>query len=315
MNEQSPVKAKILAGVGGLYTAVTEDGEVLGCKARGNFRHYDISPYPGDNVTVLKKEQGNAMIAEILPRRNFIKRPPVANIDKLFVTVAAADPSPSYITVDKLIAVAEFYGITPIIIVTKADLDAEKAEEIRSVYTACGFTVFVTASLKMEGVERLKEFVQLQSLGSTVAFAGESGVGKSSLMNAMFSELSLQTGVTSRIHRGKHTTRAASLYPLTGEPQYGGAFIADTPGFGVLEPALIPELGKELLAECFREFVPRLTQCRYTKCTHLCEEGCRVVEAVERGEIPKSRHESFVTVYTELKNRKYKAGVNTPAAR
>ena len=299
------VKAKILDGLGGLYTAVTESGEVIKCKPRGNFRHYDISPYPGDNVSVRLREGDIPMLAEILPRKNFIKRPPVANIDKLFVTVAAADPEPAYITIDKLICAAEFYGITPVIIVTKADLDTVKAEELRKNYTLCGFECFVTSSVQGEGVEAVKEFIYAQSEGSVVAFAGESGVGKSSLMNAMFEGLSLQTGETSRINRGKHTTRAVSLFPLTDEPRFDGAFVADTPGFGIFEPAQIPEFTRDCLIPCFREFEPLLTTCRYTKCTHLREEGCEILRAVENGEIPRSRHESYVTLYEELKNKRF----------
>lgn len=305
MEEYVSVKAKILNGVGGLYTAVTETGEVIKCKPRGNFRHYDISPYPGDNVTVRLREGDIPMLAEILPRKNFIKRPPVANIDKLFVTVAAANPSPAYITVDKLICAAEFYGITPVIIVTKADLDTVKAEEIAKIYSLCGFDTFITSSTEGEGVQSVREFIYSQSEGSVVAFAGESGVGKSSLMNAMFEGLSLQTGETSKIQRGKHTTRSVSLYPLGKSPRFDGAFVADTPGFGIFEPAQIPEFIRDSLIPCFREFEPLLTTCRYTKCTHLREEGCKILEAVESGEIPKSRHESYVTLYDELKNKRF----------
>lgn len=313
-------KGKILSGIGGLYTVLTDDGELISCKPRGSFRHYELSPYPGDNVTVRVITQGEAMISEILPRKNFIKRPPVANIDKLFVTVAAADPSPAYITVDKLICVAEFYDITPVIIVTKADLDAAKAEEIKNIYTSCGFDVFVTSSRIGEGIEALKSFVYSHAAGSTSAFAGESGVGKSSLMNKLFSSLLLKTGETSRINRGKHTTRAATLYRLdemmdhysdnssetrsAEAKKYFGSFIADTPGFGMIEPSLIAELTKNDLPLYFREFTTSLTKCRYTKCTHLREEGCEIINAVENGNIPKSRHESYVTIYEELKKRK-----------
>lgn len=305
MEEYVSVKAKILNGIGGLYTAVTETGEIVKCKPRGNFRHYEISPYPGDNVTVRLREGDIPMLAEILPRKNFIKRPPVANIDKLFVTVAAADPEPAYITVDKLICAAEFYGITPVIIVTKADLDTVKAGEIEKTYSLCGFDTFVTSSVCGEGVDSVRDFIYSQSEGSVVAFAGESGVGKSSLMNAMFEGLSLQTGETSRIKRGKHTTRAVFLYPLSDTPSYNGAFVADTPGFGIFEPTQIPEFIRDSLIPCFREFEPLLTTCRYTKCTHLREEGCKIIEAVENGDIPKSRHESYVTLYEELKNKRF----------
>lgn len=299
------LKARILHGVGGLYTAITEQNEIVKCKPRGNFRHYDVSPYPGDCVTLRLREGDTPMISEILPRRNFIKRPPVANIDKLFITVAAADPAPAYITVDKLVCAAEFYGITPVIIITKSDLDPTKAEELRETYTACGFDVLVTSSVEGEGVDAVKAFIYSQSEGSIVAFAGESGVGKSSLMNAMFSDLGLQTGETSKIHRGKHTTRAVSLFPLEAEPMYNGAYVADTPGFGVFEPSLIPEFTRDSLIPCFREFEPLLTTCRYTKCTHLKEEGCKIIEAVEKGNIPSSRHASYVTLYEELKNKRF----------
>jgi len=188
--------------------------------------------------------------------------------------------------------------------VTKSDLDAVKAEEIAKTYTLCGFDTFVTSSTRGEGVGAVKEFIYTKSEGSVVAFAGESGVGKSSLMNAMFEGLSIQTGETSRIQRGKHTTRAVSLYPLSDSPSYDGAFVADTPGFGIFEPSQIPEFIRDTLIPCFREFEPFLTTCRYTKCTHLCEEGCKIIEAVENGEIPRTRHESYVTLYDELKNKR-----------
>ena len=148
-------------------------------------------------------------------------------------------------------------------------------------------------------------FVNILYNFQLMKFAGESGVGKSSLMNAMFEGLSIRTGETSRIKRGKHTTRAVSLYPLSNAPAFNGAFVADTPGFGIFEPAQIPEFIRDSLVPCFREFEPLLTTCRYTKCTHLREEGCKIIEAVENGEIPKSRHESYVTLYEELKNKRF----------
>ncbi len=311
-NGKDGVRAKLLSGVGGLYTALTDDGRRVNCKARGNFRHYEISPYPGDEVLLRLGDGDGAMISEILPRKNFMKRPPMANIDKLFITVAAADPAPAYVTVDKLVCVAEFYGIEPVIIVTKSDLDAAKAREIRDIYANGGFDTFITSSAEGEGVGKLSEFVYSQAEGITSAFAGESGVGKSSLINALFPGLALKTGETSRIRRGKHTTRAASLFPLSdcmltdGRATVKGGFIADTPGFGIAEPALIPELDCSGLALCFREFVPYLGTCRYTKCTHLKEEGCAVIDAERRGEIAATRREGYVTVYRELKERPFR---------
>ncbi len=296
------IRAKVLSGVGGLYRVLTEDNELLECRARGSFRHSGISPYPGDDVTVTKEEKGLCAIGEILERKNKFERPPAANIDKLFVTVAAASPSPSYITVDKLLCAAEYYGASSVILVTKSDLDPEKAEEIRRVYTLSGYPVFVTSSACGEGIEQLKEFVYAQLEGSTAAFAGESGVGKSSLMNAIFPDLRLTTGDVSRkISRGKHTTRAVTLYPIKPELRFSGAFIADTPGFGIFELSAIDELIYDDVPELFPELKEHMGNCRYRKCTHLREEGCAVIEAVGNGLIAPERHESYVRIYEEIK--------------
>lgn len=296
------INAKILSGVGGLYRAVTEDGNITECRARGSFRHDGLSPYPGDNVQISRKNSGVDSIESILPRRNIFTRPPAANIDKLFITVAAASPSPAFITVDKLLAAAEYYNSDAVILVTKSDLDPSMAETIRQTYEKCGYKVFVTSSLMGEGIEALRSFVFAEIKSCTAVFAGESGVGKSSLMNALFPDLKLQTGEVSRkISRGKHTTRAVTLYPLDGVCSFTGAFLADTPGFGIFELSSIEELNFEDVASLFPEFTERIGGCRYTKCTHLREEGCAILDAVKDGEIPESRHESFVTVYGEIK--------------
>ena len=295
-------KAKILSGVGGLYRAVTESGTIAECRAKGSFRHDGLSPYPGDNVLISFSEKGADSIVEILPRRNIFNRPPAANIDKLFITVAAASPSPAFITVDKLLCAAEYYNADAVILVTKSDLDPEMAGTIKETYEKSGYKVFVTSSLKDEGVTELRDFVFSEIRSCTAFFAGESGVGKSSLMNALFPELSLVTGEVSRkISRGKHTTRAVTLYPLDGVCSFTGAFLADTPGFGIFELSSIEDLNFEDVAELFPEFSRYTGKCRYTKCTHLREEGCAVIEALEKGEIADSRHKSFVTVYEEIK--------------
>lgn len=300
--EKIKVRAKILSGVGGLYKVVTEDGRITECRARGSFRHSGISPYPGDNVIVSIEESGMDAICQILERKNVFERPPACNIDKLFITVAAADPFPAYITVDKLICAAEYYGVTSVILVTKSELDPEKAEEIRRIYTKSGYTVFVTSSRQGTGVDELKSFVYSEIKNCTAVFAGESGVGKSSLLNALFPELSLKTGEVSRkISRGKHTTRAVSLYPLDGVCSFTGAFLADTPGFGIFELSSISALVYEDIPELFPEFREYYSDCRYRGCTHLKEEGCAVIAAVENGYIPKERHESYVKIYAEIK--------------
>ena len=301
-DKNNTVKAKVLSGVGGLYRVVTEDGTLTECRAKGSFRHDGISPYPGDNVLISTQEKGADCIVKILERRNIFNRPPAANIDKLFITVAAASPTPAFITVDKLLCAAEYYNADAVILVTKSDLDPVMAETIRATYEKSGYKVFVTSSLRGEGVNELKDFVFSEIKSCTAFFAGESGVGKSSLMNALFPELALRTGEVSRkISRGKHTTRAVTLYPLDGVCSFTGAFLADTPGFGIFELSSIEELNYEDVAGLFPEFQKHIGSCRYTKCTHLREEGCSIMEALENGEIAESRHQSFVTVYEEIK--------------
>lgn len=299
--EKKKSRARVLSGVGGLYKAVTEENELLECRAKGNFRHSGISPYPGDLVTVTHEEKGANSISEILPRKNVFIRPPAANIDKLFITVASASPSPAYITVDKLLCAAEYYGAEAIILVTKSDLDPEKSEEIRSIYEKAGYTVFVTSSQSGNGVEELKSFITGAIESSVAAFAGESGVGKSSLMNALFPDLKLQTGAVSKISRGKHTTRAVTLYPLNGVCTFEGAFLADTPGFGIFELSGIDDLFYDEIADLFPEFSQYIGDCKYRKCTHLKEEGCAIMQALDTGDISRERHESFVKIYAEIK--------------
>ena len=301
-NEKLRQKGKILSGVGGLYKVLAEDGRVLECRARGNFRFDKISPYPGDNVTVTEEKNGASVIDAILPRKNFFEKPPAANIDTLFITVATATPSPSYITVDKLAAAAEYYGAETVVLVTKSDLSPEKAEEIRTVYEKSGYKVFVTSSENADGVEELLAFIKKETEGRTSFFAGESGVGKSSLLNALFPSLMLKTGEVSRkIYRGKHTTRAVTLYPLDAVPHIGGAFLADTPGFGIFDLASIETIVKEDAERLFPEFSEYSGSCKYRKCTHLKEEGCEVLKAVQDGKIARERHESFVKIYAEIK--------------
>jgi len=299
---KNAIKGKIISGVGGLYTVLTEDGRKTECRARGSLRYNSVSPYPGDNVLITEEENGKNAIKEILPRKNFFIRPPAANIDKLFITVAAASPSPALITIDKLTVAAEYYNTETVILVTKADLDGEMARKIESVYKNAGYKVFVTSSLKGEGIDELKSFVVGEIKGCTAVFAGESGVGKSSLMNALFPHLELRTGDVSRkISRGKHTTRAVTLYSLDDEPRFDGAFLADTPGFGIFDLATVENVFKEDVQNLFPEYEPYLLNCKYKKCTHLREEGCAVMDAIESGELSAERHESYVKIYEEIK--------------
>lgn len=296
------VTGRVLSGVGGLYKVLTDEGRTLSCSARGSLRFTKISPYPGDRVTVTEEENGRHAISSVLPRKNFFGKPPAANIDKLFITVAAASPAPSYVTIDKLICAAEYYGTVSVIVVTKCELDPEKAAEIKDVYEKSGYAVFLTSSAEGIGIRELWGFISREITDCTAVFAGESGVGKSSIMNALFPSLSLVTGNVSRkISRGKHTTRAVTLYPVSDDIGAAGAFIADTPGFGIFDLSTIDTLTKDDVCDLFPEFRPYVSKCRYRKCTHLREEGCAVIEAVQSGAIPRQRHENYVTVYEEIK--------------
>ncbi len=329
------LSGKIIKGVGGLYEiridksdaellrgeGVKLDGDTVLCKARGVFRHEKMTLLVGDEVVLRidtelmraadadsrggkrgDEARGGVMIEEALPRRNEIIRPPMANLDIIFAVFAAAKPEPALSTVDKLVTIAEFKEIEPVIIITKADLAEDAAERYAGIYRKCGFKVFIEG-LGIDGGE-LEAFIR-ENADRVSVFAGASGVGKSTLMNRLFPSLGLATGEISRkTARGRHTTRHIELYPLDrqfGETAHG--YIADTPGFGMLDFVQFDFYTKEDLPYVFREFDPYIGSCRYTKCTHTKEEGCALLEAVRNGEIPLERHKSYLEFYETLKNK------------
>lgn len=305
------VKGRIVKGLGGLYEIMTEDGSRIECRAKGVFRHEHTAPTVGDLVSVGRDELGNSVIAEIDERKNLLIRPPLANMSVLFCVIPVKNPEPDILTLDKLIAIAEDLSIEPVVVITKTDLDEARAEELAGFYRHA-FTVFKTTLTKPETVKPLMEYVlekadhEEKGLPRSIfAFAGASGAGKSTLMNLLFPTLSISTGSVSRkTQRGRHTTRHVELFPLeslTEESCRG--FVADTPGFSMLDFERFDFFDKDDLPYAFREFRELLGNCRYTRCTHLCEEGCAVVEAVNEGKIPKSRHNSFVALYNILKNK------------
>lgn len=306
---EKTLRGKIIKGVGGLYTVRVLDneselcGRTVQCRAKGAFRHSGMTPLAGDNVTLLFEDDTNAVISEIAERRNSLIRPPLANLDYIFVTMAAAQPTPILTTVDKLTAIAEHNNIEPVIVITKADIDQGAAEEYAEIYRKAGFTVFVVSSVSGMCVDVLKEFIDTALVSKTAAFAGASGIGKSTLMNALFPHLSLVTSEISRkIERGRHTTREVELFPLSESLDCG--YLADTPGFSMLDFERFDFFSLEDLPLAFREFGERIGECRYTKCSHTKEEGCAIVDAVKSGEIPKTRHESFLELYATLKAKK-----------
>ncbi len=255
-----------------------------------------------DGVTVPAADGTGLAIDAIEARKNALIRPPMANLDLLFVTLAVATPEPLLDTVDKLICIAEFNRIEPVIVLTKCELAPERADELAEIYRGAGFAVFCTGEGLDEGLSHLKAYIDTQTNGKIAAFSGASGVGKSTLLNRLFPELQLETGeISRRIERGKNTTRCVELYPLSDGEKCG--YLADTPGFTMLDFERFDFFDKDDLPLTFREFVPLIGQCRYTKCSHTKEEGCAIVEAVARGEIAKSRHQSFWSLHEILKKK------------
>lgn len=300
---EQTVKGRIMQSVGGLYTVRIKDGDSfreLACRARGIFRHSNISPLVGDIVIVdLGDGEENAIIDEICERTNSLIRPPLANLDCIFVTMASRSPAPMPDMTDKLTAILEYNNIEPIIVIGKCELDRENAEKLKEIYSKAGYKVFVLSCATGEGIDEIQGFINTSLDGKIAAFAGASGVGKSTLMNKLFPTLELGTGDVSRkTARGKHTTRAVTLYPIADN-----TFLADTPGFSMLDFERFDFFDLEELPTCFPEINERIGECKYTKCTHRKEEGCAIVEAVKRGDMAKSRHESYVMLYDILKNK------------
>ena len=293
---------RILSGLGGgMYNVRLDDNSDITCYARGLFRFQNTTVTVGDYVTIEIEQDGSAAIKDITERKNLLIRPPIANLDILFVVAAAASPDTLLLTVDKMAAIAEYNDIEPVIIVTKSDLDGDKADYIADIYKRSGFHVFI-------GTDGLADFIESYGHGKTAAFAGASGVGKSTLMNNLFPKrITLNTGeISQRTNRGRHTTRHVELFPiseLTDNPAYTG-YLADTPGFSLLDFIKFDFFTKENIIFTFREFAPYITTCRYTKCTHTKEDGCAIIEAVANGIIPTERHQSYIEIYNDLKDKK-----------
>lgn len=284
----------ILKSLSGFYYVLTGEQGTVTCRARGKFRHLHITPLVGDRVEITLLPDGTGMVDAILPRRNAFSRPAVANIDQLVIVASGAPPVTDPFLIDRAAALAESRGCEPVVVFNKCDLDG--AEELFDLYRSAGFTTLHTSAAAGTGIEDLRTVLD----GKVSAFTGNTGVGKSSLLNALQPGLALAVGeVSDKLGRGRHTTRHVELLRLDS-----GGIIADTPGFSSLEsdPA---ELGpKEDLAAAFREFRPYLEDCRFIGCAHVKEKGCAVRAAVKAGEIAKSRHQSYVRLYEQAKEVK-----------
>lgn len=283
----------IIKGIGGFYY-VEAANEVYECKARGAFRKKRIIPLAGDKVTITVRENKENTIDEIFPRKNNLLRPPVANIDTLVIVSSVKEPVPNLLVIDKLTAIAVDKGIKPCVVFSKSDLgDTSQYEEI---YKKAGIDVISVCCKTGEGVEKVKEII---SDGITV-FTGNTGVGKSSLLNAIDERFQLATGeISDKLGRGRHTTREVTLYHVMD------GLVADTPGFSSLDVEQSSDvIVKENLPFCFPEFRDYLGKCKFTSCSHTVEKGCLILDALKEGVIDETRHANYVSMYNDVKDLK-----------
>lgn len=282
----------IIKGIGGFYY-VEASGEIYECKARGVFRKEKITPLVGDSVSITVGDNNKNSIDSIQDRRNYFNRPPIANVDNLVIVSSTCDPRPNTLIIDRLTAVAVHKGVRPIVVFTKDDLMS--ADTLYDIYSSTGIDTFVISNTTGEGVQVLTEVLK----GSISVFTGNSGVGKSTLLNRIAPEFQLETGeISHKLGRGRHTTRHVELFKI------GDGYIADTPGFSSLDFDTNDIIRKEELAECFPEFSEYIGCCKFTSCSHTNDKGCKIVDALREGVIHQSRHESYVTLYNEVKNIK-----------
>ena len=291
--EKIQTEGVIMHAISGFYY-VEAAGLLYECRAKGNFRNKGLTPLTGDRV-VFEPDGGKGFIIEIRERKNFLLRPPVANLDRLFIVSSALSPKPNLFVIDKLTAFAVYHGIEPVIVFTKTDLADVSA--YASIYRKAGFPVVCCSSETGEGIASLSDFFTQ----GVYAFTGNSGVGKSSLLNVLIPGLGLETNeISVKLGRGKHTTRSVRLY------HYRDALIADTPGFSSIDLLENGEtITKEELPSCFPEFAAFTDQCRFSvSCSHVNDKGCGVLSAVKEGLISSERHQSYCKMYEDAKKIK-----------
>ena len=290
------MQGKIVKGIAGFYYVHVVESGVYECKAKGIFRKDGVKPLVGDNVEIEildeKDMEGNIML--ILPRKNELIRPAVANIDQALVVFAVTKPKPHLNLLDRFLVMMESREVPVILCFNKTDIaDDPDIAELKEIYGKCGYPLLFTSAKKEEHIQELKHVLQ----GKTTAIAGPSGVGKSSIINLLQSEVEMETGSISRkIERGRHTTRHSELLVL-GDNSY----IMDTPGFSSL---YISDVDREPLKYCFPEFAPFEGKCRFNGCDHVHEPDCAVKQAVEQGVIHRSRYENYLAIYQEIQERK-----------
>lgn len=287
------MNGRIIKGIGGFYYVKTATG-VIECKPRGIFRKSNTKPLVGDLVDISLIDSNSGIIDSIKERKNYLIRPPIANVDQLFIVVSTSNPSPDLFFIDKIIVTSEFHRIDPVILVNKIDLTS--GEEIKNIYESAGFKVIITSALNKFGIDSITASFS----GKVIAFTGHSGVGKSSILQSIYPDFTIETGeVSQKIGRGRHTTREVQLFETDN-----GSFIADTPGFSSIELCKYLDINKDQLAFYFRDFMPFIDNCRFSGCMHIKERDCAIINAVNEGKISISRYESYKRLYDEFKNIK-----------
>ncbi|MCI6653579.1 MAG: ribosome small subunit-dependent GTPase A [Ruminococcus sp.] len=290
--KESKTDGLIIKAISGFYYVEVAD-KIYECKARGAFRRDKSAPLVGDLVTISLSQKGYPVIDKIHPRKNFLVRPPMANIDNIVIVCSTVSPSPNYTVIDKMISTAVYNDMEPVIVISKSDICP--GDELFDIYQKTGMRTIIYSAVTGEGIDEIYSILP----NKITAFIGNSGVGKSTLLNKLFPDFNLKTGeISEKLGRGRHTTRTVELFKTMD------GYVCDTPGFSTVQLERFNIIDKDSLQYSFPEFQDYIGNCKFTSCSHTCEKGCAVIEGVKQGEIPVSRHNSYVEMYNEIKDIK-----------